>query len=49
MQRENRKLAHQTALFQMALSTVPNEMVKAAGTKKAVKQFETFIRELTEG
>jgi len=33
----------------MALSSIPNEVVKPQGTKKAAKHFEQIIRSLTEG
>lgn len=47
--RQERLLAIEASLFQMALSTIPNQSIKATGTKKAVKDFESVLRSMSEG
>ena len=49
VERMNAQMATQTALFQMALSSIPSMSVKPAATKKATKAFEKQIKELIHG
>lgn len=34
----------QAALYQLAISTIPNESVKAESTKKAAKKFDEILK-----
>jgi len=47
--RLNAQTATEVALFQMALSTIPNMSVKPAAVKKAAKAFEKRIKGMIHG
>lgn len=47
--RINRKMANEAGLWQMAISTIPNQSMKEAARKKAVKAFEKRLKDLTDG
>lgn len=47
--RINQQMAAEAGLLQMALSTIPNQSMKDAARKKAVKAFEKRLKDLTDG
>ncbi len=47
--RINAQMASEAALLQMAISTVPNQSVKPASTKKALKAFQSQLKVLNNG
>ncbi|MER9524084.1 hypothetical protein NKI96_10910 [Mesorhizobium sp. M0292] len=49
VKRINAQMAAETSLLQMALSTVPNQSVKAAHTNRAVKELTKHLKGMTDG
>lgn len=47
--RINAQMASEAALLQMAISTIPNQSVKPASTKKAQKAFQSQLKVLNNG
>lgn len=47
--RTNRQIAAEAGLLQMAISTIPNQSMKEAARKKAVKAFQEQLKDLTNG
>ena len=47
--RLNMQMASQISLIQMALSSIPNEMIKPAATKKAASQLTKVLKEMIGG
>lgn len=42
-------MATQTTLLQMALSSIPNQSVKASATKNAAKQLHKQLKDMLDG
>ncbi|NSZ73945.1 hypothetical protein EM858_14635 [Agrobacterium sp. CNPSo 2736] len=47
--RINAQMASEAALLQMAISTIPNQSVKKASTKKAQEDFRKQLKVLNNG
>lgn len=49
VKRMNAQLAAEISLMQMALSSIPNESVKAPQTKKSAAALKKHLKELLDG